>query len=401
MNAKPFLSILIPTRNRGKYAPFAVRSALNLPESDIEILVSDNHSNDETSQLLSVFSDPRLKIIRPEKPLPMHGNWEYLLSKAKGQWIYFLGDDDALMPHAVGHLKYIAAKYPQAEAVVSERAYYYWDEMPNDSGKAVAIVQMSELEEWVDSKKSLEKCLIGEVDYIHLPQIYAGGFQRRSLVNRVRRAQNGVYFKSVSPDAYSAVAACLHTYRFLRSGIPLAWVGTSPHSAVCGAQPNAKDRRADFEGMHAEDDLTYCAALGNFNIITFTTVFFEAYISSFPSGDYNKLSYKAVKDLLCDTFEKLKGRAETCQIEDLASQWGVSMPSRLALFQYRFKKRLCKMKHAVLDALASKANSHLSTTNTPLVFYSEDSSTYPNILSADSKITEMYKSLQSGSNCIK
>jgi glycosyltransferase involved in cell wall biosynthesis len=394
MNLKPFLSILIPTRNRGKYAPFAVQSALNLSESDIEILVSDNHSNDETSQLLSVFSDPRLKIFRPEKPLPMHGNWEYLLSKAKGQWIYFLGDDDALMPHAVGHLKYIAEKYPQAEAVVSERAYYYWDEMPNESGKAVAIVQMSELEEWVDSKKSLKKCLSGEVDYIHLPQIYAGGFQRRSLVNRVRRAQNGVYFKSVSPDAYSAVAACLHTYRFLRIGIPLAWVGSSPHSAVCGAHPNAKDRRADFEGMHSEDDLTYCAALGSFEIITFTTVFFEAYVSSFPCGDNNKLNYKAVNELFVDTFVKLRDRVCLKQLEALATQLGVSTPTPWMLFKYHARKRIIRYIEDELPVWRRRSSVRTEKKASPMLFYSEDSCAYPTILSLDQKLHTMYNNTQ-------
>ncbi len=391
MNPRPFLSILIPTRNRGKYVPFAVQSALNLEEHDIEILVSDNHSNDKTSELLSVFSDPRLKILRPDKPLPMHGNWEYLMSKAQGQWIYFLGNDDALMPHAVSHLKYIAQKYPQAEAVVSERAYYYWNKAAE---KSVVSVRMSEGETWVDSKQSLDACLKGDIDYIYLPQLYSGGFQRRSLVNRIRRSQNGVYFRSVSPDAYSAAAACFHTIQFLKIGMPLAWVGSSPHATSNSAEPNAKDRRADFEGMHSEDDLVYCASLGTFNIITFTTVFFEAYVASLPCGDYRVLNKNTVRKLFVDTFVKLKHRVPLKELESLASQLCLTMPTIWDLGKYHARKYLLKYKNKLITKGRAVISENKASRARSAHFCSRDIYTYPNILSMDAKIREMYKGMR-------
>lgn len=274
---KKFLSILIPTRNRSRYLAYAVQSALNIPSQDIEILVSENHSSDDSGVVLSKFSDNRLKIYAPDKPLAMHENWEYLLSMAQGEWVYFLGDDDAIMPHAADYLKKVVSRHPRVEAIVSPRAYYFWDGVENDFGGEQLSVSFSNKEIWRDSKKMLRKCIDGELEYLDLPQIYSGGFQRATLINRIKRAQGGIYFKSVTPDAYSALVAVLHTFRYLEIGVPLAWVGTSPsmQSKNKGDMRHAqlKDRDKDFKGMHSDEVLRLNFALGEFEDITFTFVF--------------------------------------------------------------------------------------------------------------------------------
>jgi len=392
MNPRPFLSILIPTRNRAKYLPYAIQSALNLDAADIEVLVSDNHSSDNTSEVLASFSDPRLRTFRPEKPLPMHANWEYLLSQARGEWLCVLGDDDAMMLHCVRHLKFISAKFPEAEAIVTPRAYYYWDGVQDTYGNRAVSVSFSDIEAWVDSKKAMSRCLSGDIAYIELPQIYSGGFQKKSLVQRIKRAQTGKYFKGVLPDSYSALAASMHTFRYLKIGIPLTWVGTSPHSKSPGTQNRIKDRDAEFFGMHNDDDLVYCSALGQPEELTSAELFYECYLSSMPSGHYSMMSNSQLKKIFLNSAMLFFDKKKPDLVLKLSRRWGFSFPSRfsprLTLLRLRrfCIRRAQKSRHA-LETAFRKLN---GTYREPLAFYSSSHQLYPNILSAERQLNVMY-----------
>lgn len=327
-NNKPLLSILIPTRNRAAYLKYAIQSAINISSDLIEIIVSENHSVDESWDVCNSFLDPRLRVVKPPAPLPMHENWEYLLNKSCGEWVVFIGDDDAIMPHSVEHLKYLGSRYPAAEAIVSRRAYYFWDGCQETYGTTATRFDFSVGEKWHDSKKQLKSALSGEIDYIHLPQMYSGGFQRRSLINRVLRSQNGVYFKSVSPDAYSALMACVHTYRYIETKIPMSWVGSSPHKGLNSSKGNNKDRQEDFFGLHNDDTLTMHRALGDLKEAPFSLYFFEAYLSAFPTTSSDMLSVDNVKKQFLIAVRKLRMNGGEKVIRKLADDLGFDVPPK-------------------------------------------------------------------------
>jgi glycosyltransferase involved in cell wall biosynthesis len=58
----------------------------------------DNFSTPETAEVVASFNDPRIKYYRATERLSMSDNWELGLSYATGEYIFVLGDDDALMP---------------------------------------------------------------------------------------------------------------------------------------------------------------------------------------------------------------------------------------------------------------------------------------------------------------
>lgn len=101
----PEITIAIPTRNRCVYLMDAVRSALSQDFTEIEVIVSDNASTDDTRVSLSGVNDPRLVSFRHEKLLSMHENWNFCLAKARGSLFLLLSDDDILLPGAVAALK--------------------------------------------------------------------------------------------------------------------------------------------------------------------------------------------------------------------------------------------------------------------------------------------------------
>jgi len=389
---RPFLSVLIPTRNRGKYVGYAVQSAINIPSDDIEIVVSENHSQDNSREVLSRFSDPRLRVMSPESPLPMHENWEFLLSESSGEWIYFLGDDDAMMAHSVECLKKVVARHPRVEAIVSPRAYYFWDGVQDQYGDTCLSVNFSPKEKWMDSKKMLSRCISGNVDYLSLPQCYSGGFQRRTLVNRIKRAQSGTYFKSVTPDAYSALAAVLYTFRYLQIGVPLAWVGSSPHrfSKTTSGAAVEKDRNADFIGMHSDDGLILSYPLGEFKNITFTLCFYEACLSALPNTEYSLMSQKMLKRIFFDFCYKHGRNSEAVEIH--SQEIGFLRPGFLSVDYFLFcvKKKISHF----LERGARCAETlyyRFSKQGKISKFKSIDHSQFSNILAFDNSLEEMYK----------
>ena len=91
------MTIGIPTYNRGdERLQRVVDAACNQDWKNLEILVSDNASSDDTETLMRSVSDPRVKYIRQEKNLGANGNFNYLLQEAKGEWFLLFHDDDLI-----------------------------------------------------------------------------------------------------------------------------------------------------------------------------------------------------------------------------------------------------------------------------------------------------------------
>lgn len=123
MKNNPLVSILIPTYNREKYLAEALDSALAQTYKNIEIIVHDDASTDSTPSLLKKYSDPRLRIIRTEDNHGMLGGWNYIVSKARGEYIKFLASDDLLEQTCVEELVAAAECHPSAAIITCQRKF--------------------------------------------------------------------------------------------------------------------------------------------------------------------------------------------------------------------------------------------------------------------------------------
>jgi glycosyltransferase involved in cell wall biosynthesis len=99
--AFPKVSIGIPTRNREAYLRLAVGSILAQTYPNLEVVVSDNASDDGTAEYLASLTDSRFRIIRQDKNLGMVGNFNACLFAATGDLFLLLSDDDVLAPDAI------------------------------------------------------------------------------------------------------------------------------------------------------------------------------------------------------------------------------------------------------------------------------------------------------------
>jgi glycosyltransferase involved in cell wall biosynthesis len=104
MPVLPTVTIAIPTYNRVAYLRRAIQSALSQTYPLLQVIVSDNCSDDETAEAVSAIRDPRLMFLRQEKNLGMVGNWNECLKHATGEWFLLLSDDDYLEEQAAEKL---------------------------------------------------------------------------------------------------------------------------------------------------------------------------------------------------------------------------------------------------------------------------------------------------------
>ena len=88
------ISFCIPTYNRAPQCIRLVKEILKSQNEDIEVVVSDNCSTDETLALLRKIKDKRLFILTSVQNKDSLLNGLNCLSKASGKYIYFTTDKD-------------------------------------------------------------------------------------------------------------------------------------------------------------------------------------------------------------------------------------------------------------------------------------------------------------------
>jgi glycosyltransferase involved in cell wall biosynthesis len=230
LNKNKKYSILIPTKNGGKYIGHAIESVLQQKYLNFELIVSNNHSTDETGAYLSSIVDDRLTVISPKEPLSMSEHYEFMLAHARGEWITIIGDDDALMPYFFEYLEKLTEKYNNIEVVSSARAYYFWQDNIYSNKNIVVSYKSSPLQTLRQTRFDLLLALIGVKSCFDLPQLYTTSVIRKDLIQLIKERQGGNFYQSIIPDMYSAVALALNCENYLRVETPLFWVGTSSKS---------------------------------------------------------------------------------------------------------------------------------------------------------------------------
>lgn len=95
----PKVSVVIPTYNRSKILPRAIDSVLKQTYENLELVVVDDASTDETDSVVTGYEDDRLKYIRHETNSGNGGIARNTgLEHTTGEYVGFLDDDDVWLP---------------------------------------------------------------------------------------------------------------------------------------------------------------------------------------------------------------------------------------------------------------------------------------------------------------
>ncbi|SDX24573.1 Glycosyl transferase family 2 [Amycolatopsis xylanica] len=115
LSTGPKISVIMPTHNRAGLLPRAVASVLTQAYPNLELVIVDDASSDETPEVIAGFDDPRVRSIRTG-----HGGVcaarNAGLDVATGEVITYLDDDNTMHPLWLKALAWAFGKHPEVEA---------------------------------------------------------------------------------------------------------------------------------------------------------------------------------------------------------------------------------------------------------------------------------------------
>lgn len=95
---KGLVSVIIPTYNRARMITRTIDSVLHQTYSQLEVIVVDDCSPDNTGEVVKSYEDPRVRYIRQETNQGAPAARNRGLALAKGEFIALLDDDDDWLP---------------------------------------------------------------------------------------------------------------------------------------------------------------------------------------------------------------------------------------------------------------------------------------------------------------
>jgi len=132
-NTSPLVSIIIPCYNYGQFIEQCVNSALNQVYKNIEVIVVDNGSTDDSLKKINTFShDKRVKIIKLDKNLfpgsQIESAFGIGVKKSSGEYISILYADDWYLPTKIEKQVDLFDRSYSSVGVIYCHGYRYFEE---------------------------------------------------------------------------------------------------------------------------------------------------------------------------------------------------------------------------------------------------------------------------------
>lgn len=138
MSYSPLVSVIIITYNSAKYVLDALESVKDQSYKNIELIVSDDGSKDDTVQICKGWIESNKSrfvkaiLITVEKNTGTSANCNRGLAKCNGEWIKLFAGDDALFPNCIEDFVVFISNNPDAKFVLGNiREYMYTFDVNN------------------------------------------------------------------------------------------------------------------------------------------------------------------------------------------------------------------------------------------------------------------------------
>lgn len=91
---EPLVTVIILSYNHKKFLPLAIESVINQTYKNLEIIISDDCSTDDSMQIIKSYNDIRIRSILNQHNLGAAINHNNAIKEAKGEYIAILNSDD-------------------------------------------------------------------------------------------------------------------------------------------------------------------------------------------------------------------------------------------------------------------------------------------------------------------
>ncbi len=101
MKYEPLVTVLMPVFNGEKYLRDSIESILQQTYKNIEFLIIDDGSSDDSVRIVQSYDDPRIRLIRNEKNLKLIATLNRGIELANGKYIARMDCDDISLPRRI------------------------------------------------------------------------------------------------------------------------------------------------------------------------------------------------------------------------------------------------------------------------------------------------------------
>ena len=228
-------SVLLPTRNRLQYLKHALYSVLEQDEDDVEIIISDNNSEEDIASYVRSLNEPKIKYYRTDRFVSVTENWNLSMNYSSGDWIIMLGDDDCLMKGYFKTIRKITADHPSADFIYSRGFLYaYPNVLPgSENGRTIVLGNANffkdgEIAARIPPKKALN--LVKKSFNFVLEFTFNMQFATMNRVFVDSLKKDGDFFHSPYPDYYAMNMMMYFGKNIISCSHPIVAVGICPKS---------------------------------------------------------------------------------------------------------------------------------------------------------------------------
>ena len=123
---KPLVSVIMNCHNGSKFLEQSVNSIISQTYKNWELIFWDNASQDNSKEIISKFSDDRIRYFRSKKFNRLYESRNLAIQNSKGEFISFLDTDDMWQKDKLEKHMDFFSKNIDYEIVYSN--YYIYDE---------------------------------------------------------------------------------------------------------------------------------------------------------------------------------------------------------------------------------------------------------------------------------
>lgn len=248
-------TVVIPTRERCDTLEHSLRTCVIQDYDNLEILVSDNFSQDRTREVVESYRDPRIRYINTGKRVSMTDNFEFALSHVRPEgYVIYIGDDDGLLPNAIRDINDVVNQ-TGTQVLRWSLPYYWW---PNIKSSLVNQLIIPSLRSGINVRNStitIQDILSFRTPYtVFLPLMYQYSAINYEVIRKIRESSERFYH-SITPDVYSGFAIAGAVDSFVYSEKPYAIGGVSQHSN--GASAMGLSLGAPTQKYFSENNLPF------------------------------------------------------------------------------------------------------------------------------------------------
>ncbi len=125
MNSDTTVSVGLPVRNAGTRVAGVIRSVLAQDHPNLELVISDNGSTDDTEDVCRELAETDSRIVYHRQPqnIGLLNNFIFVMRAATGTYFRWIGDDDRLEPDFASRCVKVFAEDPRLILVTTGISY--------------------------------------------------------------------------------------------------------------------------------------------------------------------------------------------------------------------------------------------------------------------------------------